>query len=183
MSMILDVLVIATMLLCVILYTKRGFIKGILGLCSFFIALIATAITRPYLQPMIEKKLHKIFEGSSKGTLSEILDTAMPVHFIASVLSFCLLFVIFILAIKLVTFLLDKFFRLPILKKANRLLGFCLGLLIGFLYAQILSIFLFTFSELLVYTLDWISAEAYEGSVVARWMFDHNIFRILINFL
>ena len=37
MSMILDVIVIATLLICVIVYTKRGFIKGILGLCGCFV--------------------------------------------------------------------------------------------------------------------------------------------------
>lgn len=182
MSMILDVLIIATLLICAILYTKRGFIKGILGLCGCLVALIAAAITRPLLQPILMEPLHKLFTGSH-GTLSNVLETVLSVETIASMIAFTLLFILFMIVVKLVTFLLDRFCRLPVLKQANRVLGLLLGLVIGLIYAQILSIILFTFAELLVSSQSWITAEAFEGSVVARWMFDHNIFRLFMKTL
>ena len=184
MSMILDVIIIATLLISVWLYTKRGFIKGILGLCGFFIALTAAALTRPFLAPMIRDVFH--LDGwacGASGTLHDFLNVRFAPDELASVIAFFLLFVFFMLVVKLVTFLLDRLCRLPVLKQANRLLGFCLGLIIGFFYAQLLSVILFTFAELLVMSQDLITAEAFEGSVVARWMFDHNIFRVLINLL
>ena len=183
MSMILDVLVIATLLICVFLYTKRGFVKGVIGLCGCFIALIAASLTRPYLQPAIEERLSKFLGGNQGGTLSEVLETVLPIGLIASMLTFCLLFILFIIVVKIIAFLLDKFCRLPVLKQANRLMGLVLGLIVGLIYAQLLSIFLFTFAELLVASQVWISAEAFEGSVVARWMFDHNIFRFFLKAL
>ena len=182
MSMILDVLVIATLLICVIVYTKRGFIKGILGLCGCFVALIAASMTRPYLQPILLTPIEKALDGSD-GALSDLLQVAMTADLIASTIAFAILFVLFIVAVRLVTLLLDRICRLPVLKQANRLLGFVLGLFIGLIYAQLLSIFLFTFSELLVSSQSWITAEAFEGSVVASWMFDHNLFRLLIKAL
>lgn len=182
MSMILDVLVLATLTLCLILYTKRGFIKGILGLCGCLVALIAATLTRPLLQPILLAPIEKALDGS-EGALSGLLEVAMTADVIASVIAFTLLFVFFMAAVKLITLLLDRFCRLPVLKQANRLLGFALGLVIGLIYAQLLSIFLFTFSELLVSTQSWITEEAFEGSVVARWMFDHNIFRLLMESL
>ena len=139
-------------------------------------------MTRPYLQPILLKPIEKAL-ASSEGALSSLLQVAMTADFIASTIAFSLLFVLFMVAVKLITLLLDRFCRLPVLKQANRLLGFVLGLFIGLIYAQLLSIFLFTFSELLVSSQNWITAEAFEGSVVARWMFDHNLFRLLIKAL
>lgn len=184
MSMILDVLVIAVFAVCVFLYTKRGFIKGVLGLCGFFVALIAAALLRPLVAPIIVDvfNLHGFACGAS-GTLHDLLNVSFAPDALASVIAFFLLFVLFMVAVKLVTFLLDRLCRLPVLKQANRLLGCALGVVIGLLYAQLLSVLLFTFAELLVMSQDFITAEAFEGSVVARWMFDHNLFRMLINLL
>ncbi|MGM9648094.1 MAG: CvpA family protein [Eubacteriales bacterium] len=184
MSMILDILVIATLAICIFLYTKRGFIKGIMGLCGCFIAMIAAALAGPILQPLLEVPLHKLLsENAGEAGLSSLLGVDITASVAASVISFFLLFLLFMVLVKVITYLIDRFFRLPVLKQANKLLGFALGLLIGLIYAQILSVFLFTFSEVLVTSLGWLSKEAFEGSVVARWMFDHNLFRILINLI
>ncbi len=183
MSMILDVLVIATFLLCTIIYTKRGFIKGILGLCGFLIALIVASQTKHILAPSISAPIEKLMDSTPGGLLSHIFDTESTAWSIASVIAFALLFVLYIIAIRLLTVLLDKFCKLPVLKKANRLLGFVLGLIIGLLYAQILSIVLFTFSELFLAVQDFITADAFENSVIAKWLFEHNIFRRLIGLL
>lgn len=184
MSMILDVLVIGTLILCIFLYTKRGFIKGILGLCGCFCAVVAAALTRPILQPLLEELLLKLLGKETAGEgLSALLGAEMTAAAIAGVIAFVLLLIFFIVIVKFVTFLLDRFCKLPVLKQANRLLGFGLGVVIGLIWAQILSLLLFSFSELLVVSLGWPSKEAFEGSVVARWMFDHNLFRILMDLI
>ncbi len=184
MSMILDVLVIGTLALCMILYTKRGFIKGLLGLCGCFVAMIAATLTKPMLTPLLEPLIRKLLSGNEDGgDLSAMLEADMTAEAVASVIAFFLLFVLFITAMRLITHLLDRICKLPVLKQANKLLGFFLGSLIGLLYAQILSIFLFTFSDILVVSLGWLEEEAFEGSVVARWMFDHNLFRLLTDLI
>lgn len=185
MSMILDVLVIATLLICMILYTKRGFVKGILGLFGCLIAMIAASLTKgylePYLLPSIERTLDA-YDGSD-GYLSQLLQADLSEKLITTVIAFTLLFVLYIFVVKLVTFLLDRICHLPVLKQANGFLGFLLGTLIGLIYVQLLSIFLFTFSELLIASQDWLTREAFEGSVIARWMFDHNLFLLLMDLL
>lgn len=184
MSMILDILVIGVLALCIFLYTKRGFIKGILGLCGCFIAMIAAALTKSILQPHLEAPIRKLLgNGEGGDDLSSMLQVDLTAEAIASVVSFFLLFVLFSVIVRLITHALDRFCKLPVLRQANKLLGFALGVVIGLLYAQILSLFLFTFSELLVVSLGWLSPEAFEGSVVARWMFDYNLFRLLSNLL
>ena len=181
MSMILDILVIITLVICIFLYTKRGFIRGVMGLCGCFIAMIAAILTRPVLQPLLEAPLTKLLnEGSEGEGLSSLLGVGMTAEVVASAISFVLLFLLYIAIVKIVTYLIDRFCKLPVLKQANKLMGFILGIAIGLLYAQILSLILFSFSELLVVSLGWLSEEAFEGSVVARWMFDHNLFRLLM---
>lgn len=184
MSMILDVLIIGALLFCVIVYTRRGFIKGVMGLCGCFCSIIAAALTRPILQLLLEAPLQKWLGDQSEGEgLSQLLGTGMTAAAIAGVISFVLLFIFFMAIVKLVTYLLDRFCKLPVLKQANKLLGFALGLVIGLIWAQILTLLLFSFSELLVVSLGWLSQEAFEGSVVARWMFDHNLFRLLMDLI
>ena len=183
MSMILDVMVLGTILLCAIIYTRRGFVKGLMGLCGSLIAIIAAASTKSILVPTFSKPIAKLFDGAAGGLLSKLFDTQSTADSIASVIAFSLLFVVYLIAIRLLTILIDRFFKLPALKKANRLMGLLLGLFVGFLYAQLLSIFLFTFSELLLAVQDFITAEAFEGSVIAKWMFKYDIFRLLIGLL
>ena len=182
MSMILDVLVIATVVMCTIIYTKRGFIKGILGLLGFLIAMIAASITKPFLIPVFSEPIEKVLDGAVDGLLSHIFDTQATAESIAGVISLAVLFVVYLVAIRLFTILLDSICHLPVLKKANRLMGFFLGLIVGLLYAQILSLVLFTFSELFLAVQDVITAEAFEGSVIAKWMFKFNIIRLLLGF-
>ena len=184
MSMILDILVIATMIFCIFLYTKRGFVRGIMGLCGFMMAMIAATLTRPMLQPTLEEPLQKWLGADAEGEgLSSLLGMGMTASAIASVLSFVLLFALYMAVVKLITYLIDRFCKIRGLKQANKLMGFILGIAMALLYAQILSLLLFSFSELLVVSLGWLSEEAFEGSVVARWMFDHNLFRALMNLI
>lgn len=183
MSMILDVMVLATILLCTIIYTRRGFIKGLMGLCGTLIAIIAAASTKSMLIPTFSAPIEKLLNGSAGSILSQLFDTSSTAESIAGVIAFILLFVVYLIALRLLTALIDHFCKLPVLKKANRFMGLLLGLCVGLLYAQILSIFLFTFSELLLAVQNVITAEAFEGSVIARWMFRYNIFRVLIGLL
>lgn len=183
MSMILDVLVLLTIGISIFVYANRGFIKSVLSLCGCLIAIIAATLTKPMLVPVISAPIEKALEGVADGKLSEIVNAAETATAIANPISFVLLFVIYIIVVRLIAKLLDRFCRLPVFKQANRLLGGLMGVVIGIFYAQILAIFLFTFSDFLLSVQDFISPEAFEGSVVAKWMYEYNIFRLLINLL
>lgn len=183
MSMLLDVIVLAVLALCLFINTKRGFVKSLLDFIGCFVALICAYLAIPFLKPMLEPPIHNLLEryDGSDGSLSELLETDITAEIIAEVTAFAILFVLLTVIVRLATLLIDRIFRLPILKQANKTLGFLLGLAIGVFYAQLLSIFFFTFSEILIASQDWITREAFEGSVVARWMFDHNLFKMLFS--
>ncbi len=183
MSMLLDIIVLAVLAICIVIYTKRGFMKSLLNFIGFFVALVCAYLAQPVLAPALEGPIGRTLAGydGSDGTLSEMLGSDITASIIASVVAFAILFILFSVAVKLVAWFVDRVFRLPVLKQANKLLGLILGLLIGLFYAQLLAIFFFTFSELLIASFDWITGEAFEGSVVARWMFDHNLFKMLFS--
>lgn len=183
MSMLLDVIVLAVLVICMIIYTKRGFVKSLLNFIGFFVALICAYLAIPVLSSALEKPIQNAFDAydGSGGSLSDLLSMPITTRIISDVAAFTILFVLFTVAVKLGAMLIDRLFRLPVLKQANKLLGFILGLVIGLFYAQLLSIFFFTFSEYLIASQDWLTREAFEGSVVARWMFDHNLFKLLFS--
>lgn len=183
MSMLLDIIVLAVLVISIVIYTKRGFVKSLLNFIGFFVALIAAYVIAPLLSPSLEAPIHQALSSydGSDGSLSEMLQMDITSGIIANVLSFAILFVVLSLAVMIATWIIDRIFRLPILKQANKLLGLALGVIIGVFYAQLLSIFFFTFSEFLIASQDWVTREAFEGSVVARWMFDHNLFKMLFS--
>ena len=54
-----------------------------------------------------------------------------------SIISFIAIFVAAIIVLKILIFILDKLFRLPILKQANKALGFLIGIILGVFRAYI----------------------------------------------
>lgn len=181
MSMLLDVIVLAVLALTVFAYAQKGFAKSLLDFFGFILSLIFAFLAIPLLMPYLEGPITNAISGydGSSGSLSDLLGTDFTAHLIAKVMSFTILFLLITVAVRIASWLIDKIFRLPVLKQANKLLGLLLGLVLGLFYAQLLSIFLFTFSELLISTQNFITREAFEGSVVARWMYDYNFFKLL----
>ena len=76
--------------------------------------------------------------NASVSSFSEFL--ASPVaSTIGKVLCFILVFIAIMLLLKLVGFLLDSVCKLPLIKSANKLLGILAGIILGFLFAWLLS--------------------------------------------
>jgi len=78
--------------------------------------------------------------------LSDLI--AEPVsNAIAGVLAFLALFVASVIVLKLLTWILDLIFQLPVLKTANSMLGFLFGVLAALLWAWVLSSLAVTLSD------------------------------------
>ena len=100
---------------------------------------------------------------------------------IASVLSFIVLFFGTIIAVRLLGFVLDKIFVLPVLKQANTLLGIVLGAVIALLYV---SAFVYIVDRALPY----LQAQGYgffmqidpEKTYVFKWFANHDIISLLL---
>ena len=77
-------------------------------------------------------------QGTEKAADLMVEYVAEPImKSLAGIASFIILFVAAMLALRLVVYILDNIFKLPILKQANKLLGTALGVLLGLFRAYV----------------------------------------------
>lgn len=86
-------------------------------------------------------KVEEFIQSGAERTLTDLCDfIASPVaRTISDVLGFIIAFIVLLIALKIVTFIIDKIFRLPVLNAANKTLGMLLGLLLGLLTAWLIA--------------------------------------------
>lgn len=178
MSMIIDVIVIALIVILTLIYAKKGLFKVLIGIAGFIISIVlASALCRPIatlIKPLIADAVDGIHIDNS--LINKFTDTLVRSQAVATVLAFGIVFLIATLLCKLIGLLAGGIGKLPLIGKIDHLLGGILGFLLGLCYAQVLAMVLFCFSEYLIGTFGWLDAEAFDGSIVAKWLFEHNLF-------
>lgn len=100
---------------------------------------------------------------------------------IASVLAFIILFFGTMIAVRLLGFILDKIFVLPVLKQANTLLGVLLGVLLALVYVC-------AFVYIVNRTLPYLQARGSgffmsirpEKTLIFKWFSNHDIIAVLL---
>ena len=179
--MILDLTMIAVAFLCAYLGWRGGFVRTVISFFGFFISLIGGYLLAPHLAGALMPKVQSYFDGKDDSSFLGILgNSPMSASVLSHIIAFGILFLglnILILIIKLIA---KSVFSLPVLRQADKLCGLLLGLVLAYLFLIVASVLLFTFSELLIRAFDGISAEMFEGSVIARWFYENNIFKFLI---
>ncbi len=108
------------------------------------------------------------------------LIAAPVVDAITGVLAFLLLFVVTVIVLKLLTWLLDLIFQLPVLKTANTLLGLVVGILSALMWAWVLS----ALSVIFIRAMSSISPAYFnesliENTVILKFFADDNFANIL----
>ena len=183
MSMVLDLIICGVIVLSVFINWWRGFFRSLISFFGFFIALFCGWVFYPPVAELIEPKLEGYFEGTGAiETLSNSLrGFEIDARIAASVLAFGAVFLAVTLIILIVKIIMYFVLKLPVLKQMDKALGLMLGLVVGILFASVLSILAFTFSEVLIRSVESITAEMFEGSVVAKWLFEHNLFKFIMN--
>lgn len=117
---IIDIVLCLIFILCAGYYYRKGFARSILEFFSFFAAGVLTKI---YYSDVAQFLLDNtsFFEGD---TFPE--EKARMVSLVA-------LFIGASILIKFLISLIDRFFKLPLIKTANKALGLLIGILCGFL--------------------------------------------------
>jgi len=182
MSLILDLLLVAIIIICIIAYSRKGLISCLIGVGGFIFSLIGAKLLAPTVEGYIGPSVEKLIESKPTDSLSsvfEVFGALLEASSLSYVVSFAIAFVICSIALKIAEALLNLVFKLPLLKQINGALGALFGLLIGLFYSMVLSYALFAFAELLVKKVSWITPETFENSVVAKLLFEYNVFRFL----
>ncbi len=201
-SFVPDLIIALILLLCIVIYTKRGLVRSLCGLLvtvaaiviavNFRAPLVSYFRTTPVaakLEDTVEQSIGSYFEKTLASAMPESTDAAaadlpddadvafpelpdgmsqlldrfgisLPsltdsirssasdtlhaltekvsatvVGTLLDVVAFALLFFGSLIVLKLLVFLLDRIFRLPVLRHINRFGGFVLGLAMGVLFA------------------------------------------------
>ncbi len=111
-------------------------------------------------------------------------DIAMPTaDIIASVLAFIVILFGALIAIAILTGLLDLIFRLPVLKSANRFLGFLFGageaVLFAFVVATLMSVLVTSLGSI---EPSLFGESAINETIICKWLVEHNPIGILVGF-
>ena len=117
---IIDIVLCLIFVLCVGYYYRKGFARSILEFFSFFAAAVVTKVYYGDVANFIVENT-SLFE-----------DDAYSAQKI-KLISLIILFVCASILIKILISLIDRFFKLPLIKTANKALGLLIGVLCGFL--------------------------------------------------
>ncbi len=122
---ILDIVLALIFILCVGYYYRKGFARSVMEFFSFFAAGVVT----------------RLFYGEVASFLLEkttfFNETPAP-DYIARLVAIVGVFVVASIAIKFLIKAIDKVFKLPLIKTANKALGLLIGVLCGFLYVTVI---------------------------------------------
>lgn len=117
---IIDIVLCLIFILCVGYYYRKGFARSVLEFFSFF---AAGVITKIYYSDVAQFLLDNtsFFDGDSFPEEKARMVSLVALFISASIL------------IKFLISLIDRFFKLPLIKTANKALGLLIGVLCGFL--------------------------------------------------
>lgn len=198
--MILDIIGIAIIVACIIIGMKKGLVKGVFSSLSFILALILTVSTLSFAADFIKETefgknimekteiviLESNEEDGKTSIFSELIDTEgiqkeaekMQENLSEKlgdlvIRSLCaiVLFVAYIILIKIATYILDAVAKLPVLNTFNKIGGIITGAVNAYIFMTILSCILML---LLSTSLGGTIQEQLESSKITAWFYNNN---------
>ena len=139
---IIDIILALIFALITYKYYKKGFVRTVLSFAAFFVSIILAKTLSGNVSQWVFSNT-KLFAG---------LD-----RYIAKLIIFVIVFIVVSCLIKWIISLVDKFFKLPVLKQANKLLGGILGAGCGIIVVIVLCVCLQVSSHV-VYNSKYINA-------------------------
>lgn len=147
---IVDIILAAIFLALTVKYFIRGFAKTILNCAAFFLSIILSKVVSSSVTDWVFSNT-RLFSGMER--------------YIANLIITVICFVALSVLLNWAVFLVNKFFKIPVLKQANKLLGGLLGALCGGIVVIILC-FVLQVSSHVVYNAQFVNAV--ENSVIVQ---------------
>ena len=139
---IIDLILAGIFLVMTLTYLKKGFAKTILKFVAFFLSIVLSRVLSGTVTDWIFSNT-KLFIGTEK--------------YIAKLIITVLTFVVLSFLLNFLVSLINKVFKIPVLKKANQLLGALLGAVCGGIIVVILC-FVLQISSHVVYNAEYVNA-------------------------
>lgn len=141
-EIIIDLILAGIMIVMTAVYAKKGFAKTILKFVSFFLSIVLSRALSGTVTDWVFSNT-KLFAGTEKYIAKLIITV-----FTFVVVSFLLNFLVS---------LINKFFKIPVLKQANQIFGGLLGAICGGIIVVILC-FVLQISSHVVYNAEYVNA-------------------------
>ncbi len=178
--MILDLILVAIIIIFAIIGAKKGFVDTVLRLVNKIVALlIALIFAKPFASVLestslydfasnITSKLDNISIAliANSETLKETLTSWILIAF-----SFILLYLVAYIAIKILRKFADALTSLPVLKQADSLAGFALGVCESLIIIFILLWIISLFESMSIFTGFF---ETMESSYLTKYLYENN---------
>ncbi len=149
---IIDIILAGIFLVMTGIYFRRGFAKTILKFVSFFLSIVLSrAVSGTVMDWVLENT--SLFTGTERY-ITKLIITVIT-------------FVVVSAALNALVVLVNKFFKIPVLKQANKLLGGLLGALCGGIIVIVLC-FAFQITSHVMYKTDF--AQAVENSKIVQFV-------------
>ena len=139
---IIDIILAGVFLVMTLTYLKKGFAKTILKFVAFFLSIVLSRVLSGTVTDWIFSNT-KLFVGTEK--------------YIAKLIITVLTFVVLSFLLNFLVSLINKVFKIPVLKQANQLLGALLGAVCGGIIVVILC-FALQISSHVVYNAKYVNA-------------------------
>ena len=139
---IIDLILAGIFLVMTLTYLKKGFAKTILKFVAFFLSIVLSRVLSGTVTDWIFSNT-KLFIGTEK--------------YIAKLIITVLTFVVLSFLLNFLVSLINKVFKIPVLKQANQLLGALLGAVCGGIIVVILC-FALQISSHVVYNAEYVNA-------------------------
>ena len=139
---IIDIILAAIFLVPTVRYFTKGFAKTILNFVAFFLSIVLAKSVSGTVTDWVFSNT-KLFTGTER--------------YIAQLIITVLCFVILSVLLNWAVALVNKFFKIPVLKQANKLLGGLLGALCGLMIVIVIC-HLLQFSSHIIYNAQFVNA-------------------------
>lgn len=141
-EIIIDLILAGIMIVMTAVYAKKGFAKTILKFVSFFLSIVLSRALSGTVTDWVFSNT-KLFVGMER--------------YIAKLIITVLTFVVLSALLNFAVSLIDKIFKIPVLKQANQILGGLLGAICGGIIVVILC-FVLQISSHVVYNAEYVNA-------------------------
>jgi uncharacterized membrane protein required for colicin V production len=141
-EIIIDLILAGIMIVMTAVYAKKGFAKTILKFVSFFLSIVLSRVLSGTVTDWVFSNT-KLFAGMERY-IAKLMIT---------VITFVVLSVLLTVAVSLI----NKIFKIPVLKQANQILGGLIGAICGGIIVVILC-FVLQISSHVVYNAEYVNA-------------------------
>ena len=174
MSFFIDFIIIAIIITNIVVYAIKGLVGVAIDIAGFIFSIAVAWSLSAKVGGFFLGIMKDLIPDEKGGIVSGILNSTA----VARILAFILIFVVVIVVVKLIVKLAKKI-KIPLVSSVDHILGGVLGLILGLAWAQIASMAVFAFLEILANTIDSFPMGIIEGLKVTRWFFEVNIFKLV----